>query len=292
MLPALRLTDNLSLPAHKYSILVKGVAISSFDLPPGCDLAIAAGTISQPIEGQPTKDPAFGIPALWITSTVAERAKKAGYTVVDSVTVMGTHIAEFVRRYAHELFSRQDAKKFLDRVAVDQPKLVEDLVPKVLSMPIVHRVLQNLLREQVTIRDGASILEALGEAGSSTRNPVLLTEFVRQYIRRALVKPYLNPKDELPGYFVDMAVERMIESTVEHTEQNSRLTASPEVIREVLARIGRAIVKPDGPTVVLVSSAVRYFMRQISETSYPNLVFVAHNEVPAEINVVNLGLVK
>jgi flagellar biosynthesis protein FlhA len=292
MLPALRLTDNLALGAHKYSILIKGVPISSFELPPGCELAIAVGKISHPVDGQPTKEPAFGLPALWINAGAAEQAKKSGYTVVDPVTIMGTHIAEFARRYAHELFTRQDLKKVLDRVALDQPKLVEDLVPKVLSMAIVHRVFQNLLREQVSIRDAASILEALTEAGVSTRNPVMLTEFVRQSIRRTVVEPYLNKLGELPAFFVDPGVEKMIESAVEHTEQNSHLSASPEAIRDVLGRLSRAISKPDGPTVVLVSSAARYFMRQISEGSLPNLVFIAHNEVPAEIRVVNLGLVK
>jgi flagellar biosynthesis protein FlhA len=292
MLPALRLADNLLLDAHQYSILIKGIPISSFELPPGCELAIAVGKISQPVEGRPTKEPAFGIPALWINTSVSEQARKAGYTVVDPVTVMGTHIAEFARRYAHELFTRQDVKRLLDRVTIDQPKLVEDLVPKVLSMTLLHRVLQNLLREQVSIRDAGSILEALGEAGGSTRNPILLTEFVRQAIRRTVVRPYLNKQGELPGFFVDSDVERMIKSTVEHGEQNSHVSASPEVIRDVLARFERAIPKPEGPTVVLVSSAVRYFMRQIAEGTLPNLIFIAHTEVPAEVRIINLGAVK
>ena len=292
MLPALRLTDNLSLESHKYSILIRGVPISSFELPLGCELAIAVGKIAHPVDGQPTKEPAFGLPALWINAGASEQAKKAGYTVVDPVTVMGTHIAEFARRYAHELFTRQDLKRLLDRVALDQPKLVEDLVPKVLSMTVVHRVFQNLLREQVSIRDAASILEALAEAGVSTRNPIMLTEFVRQSIRRTVVEPYLNKLGELPGFFVDAGVEKMIESAVEHTEQNSHLSASPELIRDVLARLSRAISKPDGPVVVLVSSGVRYYMRQIAEGTLPNLIFIAHNEVPAEVRVVNLGLVR
>jgi flagellar biosynthesis protein FlhA len=291
MLPALRLTDNLALDSHQYSILIKGVPISSFELPPGCELAIAVGKISQPVEGRPTKEPAFGIPALWINNDASERAKKVGYTVVDPVTIMGTHIAEFARRYAHELFTRQDVKRLLDRVAMDQPKLVEDLVPKMLSMSVLHRVIQNLLREQVSIRDAGSILEALGEAGASTRNPVLLTEFVRQSIRRTVVRPYLNKLGELPGFFMDSTVEKMIESAVEHSEQNSHLSASPEVIRDVLARCDRAISKPNGPAVVLVSSSVRYFMRQIAEGTLPLLVFIAHNEVPSEVRVVKLGLV-
>jgi flagellar biosynthesis protein FlhA len=292
MLPPLKLTDNLSLEAHKYSILVKGVQISSFELPPGCELAISVGKALQPINGTPTKEPAFGIPALWINTSVVEQAKRAGYTVVDPVTVMGTHISEFVRRYAHELFSRQDTKKLLDRVAVDQPKLVEDLIPKVLSMGTLQRVIQNLLREQVSIRDAGSILEALGEAALTTRNPVLLTEFVRQSVRRAVVKPYLNRQGDLPAYFVDAAIERLVESKLEHGEQNSHLTASPEMIRDVLARFERAIPKPEGPVAILVSSSVRYFMRQIAEGASPNLVFISHNEVPPEVRVLNLGAVQ
>jgi flagellar biosynthesis protein FlhA len=292
MLPPLKLTDNLSMEAHKYAILIKGVQISSFELPPACELAISVGKALQPINGTPTKEPAFGIPALWINTSMSEEAKRAGYTVVDPITVMGTHISEFVRRYAHELFSRQDTKKLLDRIAVDQPKLVEDLVPKVLSMGTLQRVIQNLLREQVSIRDAGTILEALGEAALTTRNPVLLTEFVRQCIRRAVVKPYLNPQGDLPAYFVDASIERAVESKLEHGEQNSHLTASPEMIRDVIARFERTIQKPEGPVVVLVSSSVRYFMRQIAESVSQNLVFVSHNEVPPEVRVVNLGSVQ
>src|SRR5664279_3997803 len=202
MLPPLKLTDNLSMEAHRYAILIKGVQISSFELPPGCELAISVGKALKPINGTPTKEPAFGIPAIWINSGMADEAKKAGYTVVDPVTVMGTHISEFVRRYAHELFSRQDAKKILDRVTLDNPKLVEDLVPKLLTLPVLQRVFQNLLRERVSIRDATSILEALGEAAPSTHNPILLTEFVRQSIRRAVIKPYVNRTGELPAYFL------------------------------------------------------------------------------------------
>lgn len=292
MLPPLKLTDNLSMEAHRYAILIKGVQISSFELPPGCELAIAVGKTLPPVGGTPTKEPAFGIPALWVNSSTSEQAKKAGYTVVDPVTVMGTHISEFVRRYAHELFSRQDTKKLLDRIAAEQPKLVEDLVPKVLSMGTLQRVIQNLLREQVSIRDAGSILEALGEAALTIRNPILLTEYVRQSVRRAVVKPYLNRQGDLPAYFTDAAIERNIESKIDHGDQNSVLNASPEMIRDVVARFERTIQKPEGPVVVLVSSSVRYFMRQIGESISHNLVFISHNEVPPEVRVMNLGLVK
>ena len=130
---------------------------------------------------------------MWIAPENAEKARHAGYTIVDTISILGTHLGEVVRRHAHELFSRQDAKKLLDRVAEENPKVVEDLVPKLLSLAVVQKVLQNLLRERVSIRDAASILEALGEAAPITKNTVLLTEYIRQAIRRQVVKPLVDP---------------------------------------------------------------------------------------------------
>ena len=226
LLPPVRVTDNLSLRAREYAVLLKGAEIARFELPPNTELAIAAGRTEKPLEGQATRDPAFGMPAFWISAGTVESARAAGYTVVDSVSVLGTHLAEISRRYAHELFSRQDAKKLLDRVAIDSPRLVEDLVPKLLPLAVVQRVLQNLLRERVSIRDSASILEALGEAAPTSRNPVLLTEYARQAIRRSIVKPYLNAAGELPAYFLEGAVEQSIERATEHGEQNRFLARS------------------------------------------------------------------
>jgi flagellar biosynthesis protein FlhA len=292
VLPAVRLKDNLSLKAHEYAICMKGVEISRFEVPPGCELAIAVGKPSAVIDGLATREPAFGIPALWVRNDLCENARKSGYTVVDPVTVIGTHISEFVRRYAHELFSRQDAKKILDRVTLDNPKLVEDLVPKLLTLPVLQRVFQNLLRERVSIRDATSILEALGEAAASTHNPILLTEFVRQSIRRAVIKPYVNRTGELPAYFLDAASERAIESVVEHGEQTSHLNASPESIRDFVSRVERSIPRPEAPTVMLAGSGSRYFVRQLVENSMPNLFVLAHNEIPPELRVLSLGIVQ
>ena len=291
ILPAVRLKDNLSLKAHEYSICMKGIEISRFEVPPGCELAIAVGKPSAVIDGLATREPAFGIPALWIRNDQCDAARQSGYTVVDPVTVIGTHISEFVRRYANELFSRQDTKKILDRVTVDNPKVVEDLVPKLLSLPVLQRVFQNLLRERVSIRDATSILEALGEASASTRNPILLTEFVRQSIRRTVIKPYINRSGELPAYFLDAASERAIESSVEHGEQASHLNASPESIRELMGRVERSIPRPEAPTVMITGSGSRYFVRQLIENSMPNLFVLSHNEIPPELKVLSLGIV-
>jgi flagellar biosynthesis protein FlhA len=289
LLPAVRVADNLSLRAREYAILLKGVEISRYELPQGCDLAIPTGAPDPTLQGTPTREPAFGMNALWIPSERADRARNAGYTVVDSASVLGTHLSETIRRYAHELFSRQETKKLLDRVSAENPKVVEDLVPKLLPMATVQRVLQNLLRERVSIRDAVSILEALGEAGATTRNPVLLTEYVRQTLRRGIVKPYLARAGELPAWFVDPAIEHTVESAVEHGEQNSHLTLSPQAIRDILNRISARIAVAESPVAAITSSGARYFLRQIVEPTMPNLMFLAHNEIPSGQRVQSLG---
>ncbi len=289
LLAPVRVTDNLSLRSREYVISLKGVEVSRYELPQGCELAIPTSAASAPMEGQATRDPAFGMNAFWIPADRAERARHSGYTVVDTVSVLGTHLSELIRRYAHELFSRQDAKRLLDRVAVEHPKVVEDVVPKLLPLSTVQRVLQNLLRERVSIRDAVSILEALGEAGGSTRNPVLLTEYVRQSIRRAVVKPYLNRAGDLPAWFVDPSIEQAVESAVEHGEQNSHISLPPQQIRDILNRISARVQSPETPVVAITSSGARYFLRQLGEPTLPNLFFLAHNEVPPGLRVQSLG---
>ena len=289
LLPPVRVTDNLALRSREYTISIKGVEVARYELPQGCDLAIPAGQVETVMEGQPTREPAFGMSALWIPSERAERARKAGYTVVDGPSVLGTHLSELIRRYAHELFSRQDAKRLLDRVALENPKAVEDLVPKLLSLAVVQRVLQNLLRERVSIRDAATVLEALGEAAPATRNTTLLTEYVRQAIRRTVVKPYLNRAGDLPAWFVDPSIERTIEAGVQHGEQTSHLALAPEAIRGIVNRVVGRVGAPETPVAAITSSAARYFLRQIVEPSSPSLFFLAHNEIPPGVKVQSLG---
>ncbi len=241
IVPPVRVTDNLTLKAREYVISIKGVEISRFELVHGCELAIHSDEKAEAIEGIPTHEPAFGIAAVWIAPENAAAARKAGYTIVDTISILGTHLGEVVRRQAYELFSRQDAKAVLDRVAEDNPRVVEDLVPKLLSLAVVQRVFQNLLRERVSIRDAASILEALGEAAPITKNTVLLTEYVRQAIRRQVVKPLLDPSGDLTAYFLDPALEQVIESGVEHTENSSHLNLPPQRIRDIQDRIKKML---------------------------------------------------
>jgi flagellar biosynthesis protein FlhA len=290
VLPPVRVTDNLTLKAREYVISLKGVEIARYELAHGCELAIPSGDQPEPLEGISTKEPAFGIAAVWIAPEKLDKARKSGYTIVDAVSILGTHLGELVRRYAHELFSRQDAKKILDRVAQENPKVVEDLVPKLLSLAVVQKVLQNLLRERVSIRDAASILEALGEAAAVTKNTVLLTEYARQAIRRQIVKPYLNASGELSAYLLDPGIEHTIETSVEHTENSSHINLSPQRIRELLDRLTKRL-SPDASTVLLASSGARFFLRQMAENPIPNLTVISHNEVPAGIKVASLGAV-
>ncbi|HEY6392740.1 MAG TPA: FHIPEP family type III secretion protein, partial [Bryobacteraceae bacterium] len=291
ILPPVRVTDNLTLKAREYVISIKGVELTRFELVHGCELAIRAGEKAEAVDGIPAHEPAFGIPALWVAPENVDSARKAGYTIVDTVSILGTHLAELARRYAHELFSRQDAKKLLDRVAEENPKLVEDLAPKLLPLAVVQKVLQNLLRERVSIRDAASILEALGEAAPITKNTILLTEYVRQAIRRQVVKPLLDQTGDLMAHFLDPVLEQSIESAVEHTENSSHLNLSPQRVRDIQERIKKCCGSPEVQAVLLTSSGSRYFVRQITESTSPNLTVLSHNEMPPGNRIVSLGTV-
>ena len=292
VLGPVRVVDNVTLKANEYVVLLKGAEIGRYELPSGCELAIPVGKLEPAPGGKQTKEPAFGMTGWWVPAEQADAARRRAFTVVDPVSVLGTHLAELVRRYAHELFSRQDAKRYLDRTAVESPKVVEDLVPKLLPLSTVQRVLQNLLRERVAIRDATTILEALGEAGVTTRNTVLLTEYVRQALRRTLVKPFLNSTGDLSAYLLDPALEQVVESAIQHGEQTSHLTLAPPAIRDCLQRIAKKVGNPEAAVAAISGSGSRYFLRQMVEPTMRNLYFISHNEIPAEVKIISLGVIQ
>lgn len=292
LMPAVRVTDNLSLQVREYVILLKGAEVGRYELPLGCELAIPPAGGSCPVPGSPTREPAFGLEAVWIAAEQAESARAAGCTVVDPVSVLGTHLSELVRRHCHEIFSRQDAKKFLDRVAEEQPKLVEDLVPKLLPLPAVQKVLQNLLRERTPVKDGVTILEALGEAALVTRNPVLLTEYVRQAMRRTLVRPLLDRNGQLAVYLLDASLEKEVEDAVQHGEHTSHVNLHPQKVSDLLSAAARVPASAGSSWTLLTSSGARYFVRQILEASFPQVTVLSHGEIPPGLRVVSLGVLK
>lgn len=289
--PPVRVTDNVSLKGREYLVLIKGGEAGRYELNSGCELAVPTAK-AQPMEGLTTREPAFGLNALWIPAENTELARRSGYAVVDAINVLGTHLTELMRRHAHEIFSRQDAKAFCDRVAQDSPKTVEDLTPKLLPLSSVQKVLQNLLREGVPVRDGVSILEALGEGAQSTKNTTLLTEFVRQNIRRTLVKPYLSASGELRVYFTDHAIEQIVEGAVEHGEQSSIAALAPQNMRGIVEKIQQKIERPEMAVVIVTSAGARPFMRQMIEPILPNVYFLSHNEVPAGVKIVSAGVIQ
>lgn len=291
LLPPVRVTDNLSLRSREYVVMLKGSEIGRFELLSGSEMAVPTANAKKDFAGQQTREPAFGLPALWVPTDRVDAARSAGYTIVDAVNVVGTHFSELVKQHTSEMFSRQDAKTFCDRVSQDNAKLIEDLVPKLLSLSAVQKVLQNLLRERVSIRDGISILEALAEGALTTKNTVLLTEFVRQAIRRTITKPYLNQKGELPAFFLDPAVEQSVEGAVQHTDQNSILVLSPQAVREFVNRIERKLDRRETPTVLITASASRFFVRQMLEPSVPNVFPISHNEVSPGVKILSLGVI-
>lgn len=300
VLPAVRVTDNLSLRATEYRILVKGNEMARFEMRRGCELALLPGDAKERNHSQltatltslgalTTKEPAFLLDALWVPLEHVETARMEGCTIVDSASIVGTHFSETMKRTASEIFTRQDTKRYVDRVAEETPKLVEDLVPKLLPLSTVQKILQNLLRERVSIRDGVSILEAMSEGGAMTRNPTLITEFVRQSIRRTITKQLLTTGNELNAWLLNPELEQELEASVEHGEFNSHLTAAPAKVRDLLGRCKQHFGNPMASAVILTGSNSRFFVRQLTEPAFPNLSVISHSEIASGIQVNSLG---
>ena len=228
LVPPIRVTDNLQLKANEYVVLLKAAEIARFELAPNCELAIHAGAATGgagALQGAPTREPAFGIPALWIPATAAESARaRRSYTVVDGISVLGTHLAEFccgATRMKAAIPARH--QEYSGPCSGGESESHRRSGSEIASgMATVQKVFQNLLRERVSIRDAVTVTEALGEAAAMTKNPVLLTEYARQAIRRLLIKPYLNSSGELPAYLVDATIEHAVEAAEEHGELASR----------------------------------------------------------------------
>jgi flagellar biosynthesis protein FlhA len=293
LLPSVRFADNLALETGEYVIRIKGAEIERYQIETGFELAIHAGTGSPaPLPGKQTREPTFGLTAWWILPQHGEMARSKGYTVVDPVSIIGTHLAECIRRNAGDLFSRKDAKKVVDRAGEENPRLVEDLVPKLLPLSSVQRVLQNLLREGVSIRDAGSILEALSEGAQMTKNPILLTEYVRQSIRRTIVQPLLDASGELRAHFLDPALEHTIDSAVEHSENTSQLNLPPSRLRDLAERLQRSLGPQGHATTLITGSGSRYFVRQIAEASLRGVTVLAHGEIPPDLKVHSMGTVQ
>jgi flagellar biosynthesis protein FlhA len=293
VVPPIHITDNLQLEQREYLILLKGMEIARGQLYVDSFLAIDGGGVRQPMQGIPTQEPTFGLPAVWIRPQDKDQAQLAGYTVVDPTTVISTHLSEVLKTHAHELLGRQESKALLDHLNETHPKLVEETVPKILSLGEVQKVLQNLLRERVSIRDLTTILETLADFGLMTKDTDLLTEYVRQNLARSICKALVNEKNELLLMTLNPELEQIITRGLTHTEKGSFLILDPKMIQSIMQRIHQAGqgMLAQSKLVLLTSANIRIHLKRLTDRMLPNLVILSHNEIPSNIKVISLGMV-
>ncbi|MGD0963625.1 MAG: flagellar biosynthesis protein FlhA [Candidatus Acidiferrales bacterium] len=293
LVPSIHITDNLKLKPREYVIYLRGVEIARWELYQDRVLAISSEPNPAALDGFDTREPAFGTAAKWIAPGLQELALTKGYVVVDQTSVLATHIAEVVRQFAHELLTRQESKRLLDALAESQPKLVDELVPRLLTLGEVQKVLQQLLREQVSIRDLTTILEVLLDTAATNKSPVALVEAVRQALGRSLVQPLLGEDRKLKVLTLDPAVEQEIQRSVDPQFAGDRSGASTSV-RRVLEGLQKSIGdKAALNSMTLVcSSPARFYLRRLLEPFLPRIIVLSPAEIPATVSVQSLGMVR
>jgi flagellar biosynthesis protein FlhA len=292
IMPPIHIKDNLQLKPNEYRLLLKGVPIAAAEMTPGHYLAIDTGNTTEKIKGVSAVEPTFGLPAVWISEEKKERAQMAGYTVVDCNTVMATHFSEMVKNHAHELLGRQEAQNLLDNLSRSYPKLVEELIPNIMSLGGVLKVLQNLLRENVSIRDLRSILETLADFAPHVHDPDLLTEHVRHSLARQISATFTGDDNIISIISLDHEVEEAILDSVQGQGNGSALEYGK--MKSILEGIGRNIEKFKSGInpVLLCPASIRMHVKKLTERYFPNLAVISHNEVAPQVKIQSLGTVK
>jgi flagellar biosynthesis protein FlhA len=300
IVPPIHITDNLRIKPREYVVSLRGIEIARWQMEQNCLLAVNADPKARPLPGVETREPAFGVAARWIEPGLEEQALASGYSVVDQTTVVGTHLGELIRRHAHELLSRHEVKRLLDSMNDSYPKLVEELVPKLMSLGEVQRVLQQLLREQVSIRDLGAILEVLVEASQQSKSVVHLVESVRQSLGRGLVRPLLDADGSLRVLLLDRGLENELIETIDPQGtalllgDGTRGAAMPgEFLRRLVESVKR--LTGSGTTsalpVLLCPSPARYHVRRWLEPFLPKVTVLSPVEIPPEVRVQSMGTI-
>ncbi len=295
ILPAIHIRDNLKLKANEYTISIKGVDVAKGEVMPDHFLAITAGDQDLKIKGIETREPAFNLPAVWITAQEKDIAQSMGVIVVNPATVITTHITEVLKNNADEILSRQDVQTLLDGLSQSHPKLVDELIPKIIPLGTLHKVLQRLLRERISIRDLAGIIECLSDYAVITKNVDILTGYVRQSLSRTITKQHLDQEGNINVILLSPQIEDSISAKIQHTEYESFVSADPQIINSLISRLQQFIVNFTSiqqQPIVLCSPNVRIFVRKILEKFFPNIVVLSHNEISREANIKSLGMVE
>jgi flagellar biosynthesis protein FlhA len=294
IVPPIHIRDNLQLKPGGYVILIKGVEVARAELMVGYHLALHPGDALRQIDGIPTREPTFNLPALWIPANKKEEAQHLGYTVVNLASVVATHLSEVIRNHCHELLGRQDVQKLLDRLAQTNPKVVEELVPGLLSLGGIQKVLQNLVQERVSIRDLLTILETLADYAPFTKDPDILTEYVRQRLGRALTKPLETPDNKIMVYSLDPFIEDMVKDSLQKTDYGIFLAMAPETAQEIIKALQEAVDQATAQNlqpIVVCSPGVRRHLRRLVERHLPTLRVLSHHELVTEAKIQSLGVV-
>lgn len=294
IVPPLRVRDNLQLKPGEYRVLIKGNEVTRGEMMPGYVMTLSPGEVKRPLDGIPTQEPVFGLPALWIPEKRKEEAQFAGYTVVDISTIITTHLSETLRSHADELLGRQDVQKLLDRLAQQYPKAVEELTPQLLPLGTVQKVLQNLLKERVSIRDLLTIVETLADYGQLTKDPEILTEYVRQKLARSIVKQYETPEGILPLVTLDQNTEDLLRDRIQKGEYGANLSLEPNLAQKMVMNIHQAferITHQNYQPVLLCSPVLRRHLKRLLDRILPQVAVLSHSELPPQTKIQSMGTV-
>jgi flagellar biosynthesis protein FlhA len=292
IVPPVNVSDNLKLGSRQYAILLKGIEIARGELMIDKLLAINPGAAAGEIEGVATSEPAFGLPAYWISRDQRERAERMRYTVVDPSTVLATHLTETIRNHAYELIGRQDVKALIDFVGETHPKLIEELVPKTLSVGEIQKVLQNLLREKVSIRDLVTIFETLADYGAQTKDQITLTEMTRAALNRSITRGLLNEKGELAVITLSPQWEARLNEAMTRAEGGSYLALDADSFEQLVTNMNETCQKLNtAQWTLLCSSTMRFHVRKLIERFIPQLAVVSPNDIPPNLQIVSVGVV-
>ena len=296
IIPPIRIRDNIQLKPDEYVVKLRGYKIASGEIRMGYVMALNPGLASKPIRGIETVEPAFGLPALWIPESRRAEAEAAGYTVIETAAVLATHLKELLKRHAHELLGRQDTQKLLDQVKKEYPVVVEELVPSQISLGTLQKILQNLLREHVSIRDLVRILEIIGDSVQYTKDPDLLTEYVRNGLVPAIHEPYLAEDGAIHAMTMDPQLEKKISESVRQDESTLKIpNLSPAVLKDIYEQIKNLsdkLMEEGRPAVMVVSPAVRLYVRKLVETVFPDLAVLSITEIPTQVEIKSIGTVR
>ncbi|MBW1700755.1 MAG: flagellar biosynthesis protein FlhA [Deltaproteobacteria bacterium] len=295
VIPPVHIQDNMQLRPGEYSILLKGNEVARGELMKNYYLAMNPGTAEKEIEGIPTKEPTYGLPAFWIKEEAKEKAIAEGYTVVDLATVLTTHLSDVIRRHGHELLGRQEVQKLLDNLKDSYPKVIEELVPNLLPLGGVVKVLQNLLREQIPIRDLLTILETLADWSPVTKDMDTLTEYVRQAMARTITSLYRTPEGNIPLITLDQGIEKAISGAIQQTEQGGFFALEPGLAQKIMETLARELGEFSSlnyQPIVLCSAQIRSHFKKLVDRFIPNLVVLSYNEILDNVKIQSLGTVE